>query len=386
MSEMESFSDLNSETAISTPSDNRDFTVEGESVSFNDLDDVDNARKDLQKAKDESKKIQQQPKDNPDKPPKAETSSKEKSAKNTGKEAPPTDQEVEQEIKRLKASFNDEELDIPADAQFTAKVKGEEHKVGLQELINNYSGKTQWLKKFNELSDQRQQIQPIQENFSKFKELASSDNPIDAINLALDMGQVDAHTFYNKLKDFIIPNAEEYFNMTDEERRSSDLERENEFLRNKSESYLSNQRQQSETAKLASEINQIRETHKISEQEIKYAYEQLVDNGTPDISPQMLADFAISYRDAVRIENLLHSIDPNLLNEDRIFNAICDISKSNPDLTDKELADTVRSVFGAGDDKKRLANRKNATTTKRESASIQTKDTKDFLTFDDFDD
>jgi len=390
---MESFGDLNSGsfTPVESSEVDSDMKVEGDNVTFNDLDNAEKSRKEYKKAKDaESKKVQQQPTDDPVESQEVKKEQKPRAEKNKhddkkADEAQGEAEQVAKEIKKLKAKFNDEELEVPADALLTAKIKGEEVPVSVQDLINNFSGKTQWDRKFSDLNNQRMEFKSKQDAFNQFVEKANSENPVEAINLALDMANIDSHNFYKKLKEYIIPDAEEYFNMSDEERKIVDIERENEFLRQKNESYLTNQRQQAETQKLATEINQLRETHGLNEQDIKYAYDALVGNGADKISPQMIAEFAVSYRDGVRVENLLSSISPDLAQDDRVFNAVCDIAKSNPDLSNEELALTVKNVFGVGKDKKKVQSRVESTQKKKEQSTVQPAPTGNLETFDDFD-
>ena len=64
----------------------------------------------------------------------------------------------EEEIKKLIAKYGEENLEMPANAIFKHKVDGEEVDVELQELLNNYSGKVSYDKKFQEFSTEKKRI------------------------------------------------------------------------------------------------------------------------------------------------------------------------------------------------------------------------------------
>jgi hypothetical protein len=65
----------------------------------------------------------------------------------------------EEDGKIYKVSSGDSELDVPAGGEIEVMVKGEPVKVPLQDLINDYSGGTNWNKKFSELNTERKEFE-----------------------------------------------------------------------------------------------------------------------------------------------------------------------------------------------------------------------------------
>ena len=59
------------------------------------------------------------------------------------------------------AKQGEEDLELAANTLFKQKIDGEEVDVDLQELLNNYSGKISYDKKFQELSDQKKFMKKI---------------------------------------------------------------------------------------------------------------------------------------------------------------------------------------------------------------------------------
>ena len=90
--------------------------------------------------------------------PKAESDREEKETLDQAKE------EKAEEIKKLIAKYGEENLEMPANAIFKHKVDGEEVDVELQELLNNYSGKISYDKKFQEFSSEKKEFEGYKED------------------------------------------------------------------------------------------------------------------------------------------------------------------------------------------------------------------------------
>ena len=73
----------------------------------------------------------------------------------------------EEEIKKLIAKYGEENLEMPANAIFKHKIDGEEVDVELQELLNNYSGKVSYDKKFQEFSSERKYFEEERNDYNQ---------------------------------------------------------------------------------------------------------------------------------------------------------------------------------------------------------------------------
>ena len=94
-------------------------------------------------------------------------------AESNGEESEASEETLEEEIKKLIAKYGDQETEIAANALFKHKVDGEEVEVELQELLNNYSGKVSYDKKFQEFSNQKKDFDAYKNQY---------DNEIQQIN------------------------------------------------------------------------------------------------------------------------------------------------------------------------------------------------------------
>ena len=63
------------------------------------------------------------------------------------------------DVKNLRMKMGEELFNVASDATFKVKVDGKSEEVPLQELINNYSGKTAWDKKFTEIGKEKKEVQ-----------------------------------------------------------------------------------------------------------------------------------------------------------------------------------------------------------------------------------
>ena len=65
------------------------------------------------------------------------------------------DDAVDKDTKIYKAMVGEDEVDVRADSMFEVKVNGEPEQVNIEDLMSNYSGKTEWSARFGDLDRQR---------------------------------------------------------------------------------------------------------------------------------------------------------------------------------------------------------------------------------------
>jgi hypothetical protein len=78
--------------------------------------------------------------------------------------------EQKSEVKKITAKNGEDNLEIPANITIPHKVDGEEVEIPLQELLNNYSGKQAWDKRFSELDVERKEYQKERDIVERYVE------------------------------------------------------------------------------------------------------------------------------------------------------------------------------------------------------------------------
>ena len=148
--------------------------------------------------------------------------------------------------KFFKAKVGEKEVDLDEDTMIPVKIDGKVEYFSARDLVNDFSGKTNWNRKYSEfdlekknheaLVSESKVIKHERESFlENFSNTLKEEGAFEALKKNLDHFGVDKYTFMKGLRDAYIPQVEEYIYMTPEEREAVDLKMENEYLREKTE-------------------------------------------------------------------------------------------------------------------------------------------------------
>lgn len=187
------------------------------------------------------------------------------------------------EVKMIKGLVGDQETQLQADTAIAVKVDGKEEQVTVQDLINNYSGKTAWDKRFTEIDRERKENARVAAENAKYKEqlaefirLANEDQQA-AVDYVLDLSGANPHNFYKGLRDKFIGDADEWASMTPEERKLYELEKENQFLKTRGENAQKRRDQEARREKLNQEIATQVEANALTREDFDSAYNRLLE-------------------------------------------------------------------------------------------------------------
>ena len=129
------------------------------------------------------------------------------------KEEDKEDKEEEDKPKaKLRMKMGNDLYNVTSDATFKVKVDGQTLDVPVQELINNYSGKTAWDKKFTEIGKEKKSLEFEKNQISaQKKELVDhvnnallplkdkSKNPLDSLMYLVEMSGEDPYNAYRRI-------------------------------------------------------------------------------------------------------------------------------------------------------------------------------------------
>ena len=165
----------------------------------------------------------------------------------SGEEIEASEEKAQEEIKKLNAKYGEENLEIAANAVFKHKVDGEEVDVELQELLNNYSGKISYDKKFQEFSSQKKEFETEVQDYNKqieninnyingFAEKMKNKDALGALSYFAEFSGMKPHEFQRELLSQIAPEVERRAIMSPEELKNEELQAQNEYLLKQQES------------------------------------------------------------------------------------------------------------------------------------------------------
>lgn len=269
-----------------------------------------------------------------------------------------TQEETEEEIKKLIAKYGDNELEIAANSIFKHKVDGEEVDVELQELLNNYSGKVSYDKKFQEFSTQKkefeaykteydQDIEAITSYVNNFRQKMSSDNPMAALDYFAEFSGMKPHEFRRQLINAMIPEVNRVSQMSADQYRNEYLKAENAYLLRKQESENAIRQKEQAESELQKEIRQVQEAHNIAEEDFLNAFQELSKSGYEgEINAQAVAEYYMHSQAFSKADSILSQVNQSLVNDDKVVESLQQVIMENPQFDDNDLLDIVQEVYG----------------------------------------
>jgi len=267
-------------------------------------------------------------------------------------------EEVKEEIKKLFGKFGEEEVEIAANTLFKHTVEGEEKDVSLQELINNYSGKVGWDKKFQELTEDRngynnevkshqEEVDRVNSYINTFRDKMQNNDALGALEYFASFSGMKPFEFREALLQGIAPEISRLSELNEDQYRSEQLAAENEYLQKQQESVQKQAEEEQAHQELLSEIASVREAHSINEEDFKTGYEDLAND--PDFADKLTPDLVGQYVNECRAfsksDELLSSISPKLSENNEILESVQKMVLENPDFADEDYLEIINGAY-----------------------------------------
>jgi hypothetical protein len=254
-----------------------------------------------------------------------------------------------QNSKRLSYLDGEAPGEINPSARFKHKVNGQDVEISLQELLNDFSGKTEWNKRFTDLDKERKAFKNerdvIEKYIQGFYDIAQKGDAIGAMEYLAQLGGLDPLTFKKQLRQQIMPDIEKWQSASEEQRRLAEIEEENAYLKRQRESEMSKSMQQQKQKQLEQELKQIQEVHKIDDEALVQYYDALASHYKPEeITPDLLVEYAKQSKAFDRAELLIKEVDESLLSNDKVVSNIVDLLLQDS-YQDEELLDIISNSF-----------------------------------------
>ena len=361
-------------------------------MSFDDLDNLTDDRSDKELLN-EAKKVSEE-KGEEDKPEsKAESAPEEKKVDAEKTEESEEAEEIK-EIKKLLGKYGDEEMELAAETLFKHKVDGEDVDVSLQDLLNNYSGKVSYDKKFQEFSESKKEFDDYKVTYDKdidlingyindFAEKLKSNDAMGALSYFAEFSGMEPHTFKRQLLEQLTPEIERMALLNPEQIENERLAQENSYLQQQQESEVNKRQQEQSQSELLTEIKNLQEAHSISDDEFQGAYQELVDgNFDGEITPEIVAEYYVHSAAFSKSEAILDQVNPDLVNNDQIVESLQKVVVENPSFDDNDLLEIVQEVYGSSKKQASKAVSKKVAQAAPKQATEVSKEKESFLSFD----
>lgn len=325
-------------------------------------------------------------------------------AKQVAKEASKKDKEKtskeesegkeEESLKKILGQSGKKQYELNSDTIFKHKVDGEEIDVSLQDLLNNYSGKTSYDKKFQEFSDTKKEfesqktkynteISQINEYITTFAQKLRDEDALGALEYFAEFAGMKPYEFRTELIRQISPEVERRSMMSSDEIENENLKAQNEYLRAQQESEARHKDTEQSQQELSNEIKRIQETHNITDDDFTNTYQELVDsNYDGDITPAIVGEYYVHTQAFSKAENVLNQVDSNLASNDHIIESLQKVIVENPSFDNDDLMEIVQEVYG--NYKKEASEKVSKKLAVSEKSEKKSRSKENFVSFEDF--
>lgn len=262
----------------------------------------------------------------------------------------------------VKGRIDGKMINLDPNMEVRVKVDGKYMNVPINELRDGYSSSTHINEKFANLQEREQFMQnemdeyvserdEIQHHFTEIRQKLDDPegNPMDALYYLLDMTGRNRNDYYKKIISHHIDEVEELQLMSEPERKSYFLEKENEYLKTRHESSTTEMRKTEEEKAFVTNLTSMREARNVTEEQFVDAYNQLIELGETQeqLGPEMVLDYATIYPAVEAAEGVVESFDPELVEDDEVVQEVANAILEDPDVTKDEIIAVLTETFGA---------------------------------------
>lgn len=267
--------------------------------------------------------------------------------------------DMAEELKMLKAARGDTEYELPEDAELTVKIDGEEVKVPISELRNNYSGKTAWDKKFTELDQERKEYledrRLVERYVGEFRELAQSENKVAALEYLAQLSGQNPIEFRRELESQMFEKFQQMQGLSESEIKAMQLQEENEFLQRQRESDARRVSESQARQEAEAKLMDLQEAHNLTNDDIANLYDQVLQGSNEPLSDeqilQAMDQVALNNRATQGAEYLLGQVNKDLVDDSNV-QAVTELIMENPTWTEEDFIDVIRDAMGTEEAKK----------------------------------
>ena len=323
-------------------------------LSFDELDQLTDGRQEDSLLNEAKKEVKKEAKENK---PQSKREDHDEEADKGAEEEEGEREAFQQEIKRILAKQGEEELELAANTLFRQKVDGEEVDVDLQELLNNYSGKVSYDKKFQEFSGQKKdfeakknqydsEINQINKYINDFAQKFRQNDALGALEYFAEFAGMKPYEFRRELLNQLVPEMERRSVMTEDQIKAEELAFQNEYLMRQHESAQKQSQEQQALRELENEIVKVQEAHGISDEDFEKAYNELMEiDYDGEINPATVAEYYVHSTAYSKADQILSGIDPLLAEQDPVIESLQKVIVENPDFDDNDLIEIVQTVY-----------------------------------------
>ena len=285
-------------------------------------------------------------------------------AQKSGKQKP--DEKLDADVpkaKMVKFKNGDADMDVPSTAKITVPINGKNEEFSVQDLVNEFSGKTNWGRKFQELDTERKTFHSerdsINSNINEIYDLTVvQGKPLDGMAMLAEILGADGDKIVKDARIKIMAELEQLQQLTPEERRERDLHEDNAVLQAKLQRRDATDAKRTESATLAKRIDDVKTKHKIDDGRFAEIFDVLKKTGSikpEDLSPELVGQVHDNWTRMDAVDEIVFdlSLDGDALK--KANRSLIEEWNKDPSLSKEEIRSIAQSVFGSKKPASKLA-------------------------------
>lgn len=303
--------------------------------------------------------------------------------------------------KKLRVKIGDDHYSLDSNAKLKVKIDGQNEEVTVQDLINNYSGKVAYDKKFTEIGNKNKEL--VQKEQQLKHQVASIEaklapifdvlkdplkDPFEALELLVDISGNDSYDFYKRSLNARVDELVKLSQMSETEQEAYFLKLQNERLLKSNEKRTKSEQEALQSKQLRDHVDQLREAYKVSVDQYSEAFDELADLlPGQKLTHQQIVDYASLKPLSPKIEEILKPYADEIDDSD-YWSVVTHLSRSLRDgkLSEQQIQKIVKDEYGIKAPVKELNTKLNIGKNKTPPKKEETPKNDAFESFDDLED
>jgi len=256
---------------------------------------------------------------------------------------------TQKEIKKILAKNGEESQELPSNLMFNHKVDGKEMEVSLQDLLNNFSGKESWDKRFQQLDVEKKAYQAerqmIEKYIDEFGAKVQNNDAMGAIEYLAQFAGVNPLEFRRMVRESLTPQVQKFMEMDESQRKLFTQGEELDFLKHQRESEIQKKAVEESHAALESQVVEFQKIRGMDEEALVKLHDDIKASFKGEVTLELMGqvlDMEARYNKA---EGILNKVDKSLLEVDGNLELLVNVIKENPTFSDEDLAEIISEAM-----------------------------------------
>ncbi len=268
--------------------------------------------------------------------------------------------------KQLTFRVDGKDVPLVETAEIDWKVDGKPEKIKVRDLLDNWSGKTSYDRKFQELSQNKRAVADEVTTLQRTKErhttlindmhkAAGEGRVFDAVSNMLEMTgldkKIDAKSYVKQLRDAMVAQSKAFAEMSPDQRQLAESKEEIEFLKaRQGRDSQARAREQADQA-FSQRVSKAMETSKSNIEEFVETRKFLIERFTADkrdlnlITPEFIGEQVISVRQFDTAHQALADVGLDVEKNQPLETQAVALLKANPTWTKKDLVEIFQKAL-----------------------------------------